>query len=501
MDITVFLSLTVVVFLAVIIFYGRNEERKRMLQKIPGAPSLPLIGTALPILYRRKEDRMTWIEEILEKYKPLILWYFGNRPFVNISSPELIEVVLRNTQLIDKAFLYDLFHSWLGTGLLTSSGAKWHQHRKIITPTFHFSILEGFITIFAEKSEILVRKLQKEVGRGPFFIRQYVSNCALDIICETAMGTSVNAQDEGFSEYVTAINKMTDVLSDRMANPLLYPEFIFKLTPYYWTHKKCLKVLNGFVNKIIQERKEERKKSKVTQTSEDADIGKKKRVPFLDTLLDASEDDNKLTDTDILEEVHTFMFEGHDTVSAAMTWLLFELGHHPEIQEEAYKEVQDIFQGSDRVPTMADLNNMNYLERVIKESLRLHPSVIYFVREAHQDFELGGYTIPAGTNIDFSVPFIHRNPEIFPNPRCFNPDNFLPDRVVNRHPYAYIPFSAGPRNCIGQRFALLEEKVVLSYLLRHYRFRTVNKREDSKFKLEMINTPVKPIQLIIEARN
>jgi cytochrome P450 len=112
----------------------------------------------------------------------------------------------------------------------------------------------------------------------------------------------------------------------------------------------------------------------------------------------------------------------------------------------------------------------------------------------------GGYTIPAGCSVRISAFLNHRNPDQFPNPEKFDPDNFLPERVVKRHPFAYIPFSAGPRNCIGQKFALLEEKTMLSYILRHYSLRSLDKREDINLVMELIMRPEKGIRLSITPR-
>ncbi|KAJ9600527.1 hypothetical protein L9F63_026336, partial [Diploptera punctata] len=196
---------------------------------------------------------------------------------------------------------------------------------------------------------------------------------------------------------------------------------------------------------------------------------KRKKMAFLDLLLESSENGGNLTDEEIREEVDTFMFEGHDTTSAAISWLLHTLSINEECQEKIYKELQSIFGESDRTPTMKDLNEMKYLERVIKEMLRLCPSVPLFGRILKKDVQIDGHTLPAGLLVGFLVILIHRNPEYFPDPEEFNPDNFLPERVAARHPYAYIPFSAGPRNCIGQKFAILEEKTILSNIIRNYK--------------------------------
>ena len=112
----------------------------------------------------------------------------------------------------------------------------------------------------------------------------------------------------------------------------------------------------------------------------------------------------------------------------------------------------------------------------------------------------GGYDIPAGCSFNLHIYNVHRNPDQFPNPEKFDPDNFLPERVVKRHPYAYIPFSAGPRNCIGQKFALAEEKTVLSYVLRNYKVKSLDKREDITLMGELILRPEKGINVTITPR-
>ncbi|KAK7864371.1 hypothetical protein R5R35_010970 [Gryllus longicercus] len=194
------------------------------------------------------------------------------------------------------------------------------------------------------------------------------------------------------------------------------------------------------------------------------------------------------------------MFEGHDTTSASLCWTLFLLGNYPDVQEKVFEEQASIFQDSGRQPNTQDLAEMKYLERVIKESLRLYPSVPIIARYLTEDVTVGEHLFPKGSNAILHIYHAHRNPKYFPNPEAFNPDNFLPERVQGRHPYAYVPFSAGSRNCIGQKFALLEEKTVLSAVLRRFRVRALDAPSDVRLYGELVLRPQGGIRLVIEPR-
>nr|CAD7203223.1 unnamed protein product [Timema douglasi] len=194
------------------------------------------------------------------------------------------------------------------------------------------------------------------------------------------------------------------------------------------------------------------------------------------------------------------MFEGHDTTTAAVCWSLFLLGLNPLIQDRVQTELDDLFQGSTRSVTMKDLQEMKYLEQVIKESLRLYPSVPFIARKIDQDVQLGEYTIPAGCTLYIPIYHVHRNPDYFPHPEEFNPDHFEAEKVQTRHPYAYIPFSAGPRNCIGQKFALLEEKTLLASILRQFDVISMEAKETVGMTLELVLRPIHGMNVKLRRR-
>ncbi|XP_039606896.1 cytochrome P450 4V2-like isoform X1 [Polypterus senegalus] len=451
----------------------------------PG-PTFPIVGNALHF----KTGGGEFFNQIIHytnefRDAPLLRLWVGVLPFVVLYHPENVEVLLSSSKHIDKSYLYKFLHPWLGKGLLTSTGDKWRSRRKMLTPTFHFSILAEFLEVMNEQSEILVEKLRKQVGKEPFNCFNYFTLCALDIICETAMGKSVYAQSNSDSEYVHAIYRISDIIQKRQKMPWFWPNFAFYLFGEGREHDKCLKILHSFTLDVIAE-----KTGNITYTDADSKDSKRKRRAFLDMLLNATDENGeRLSNEDIREEVDTFMFEGHDTTAAALNWALYLLACYPEEQKKVQNELNEVFGNSSRHVSMDDLKKLKYLECVIKESLRLYPSVPMFARTICEDCNIAGHEIPKGVNAIIIPYSLHRDPKWFPDPEKFNPERFLPENSSHRHPFAFVPFSAGLRNCIGQRFAIMEEKVILSTVLRHFEVESKQRREELDLTGELILRP------------
>ena len=217
----------------------------------------------------------------------------------------------------------------------------------------------------------------------------------------------------------------------------------------------------------------------------------------MDLLLDLKTE-GKLDLNDIREEVDTFMFEGHDTSATSTMWTLYLLGRHPDIQEKARNEVNTHW-GSAEILPAEDLSSLKYLECCLKESLRLYPSVPQVMRILDTPVKLDeNYTIPAKSWVHMPIVQLHRDPEQWPEPDKFDPDRFQPEVAALRHPYAYLPFSAGSRNCIGQRFALMEIKTIVAYLLRHFSWESVQAESEMKPGLQMVLVPTAGVHLAMK---
>uniref|UniRef100_A0A182SXP3 Uncharacterized protein n=1 Tax=Anopheles maculatus TaxID=74869 RepID=A0A182SXP3_9DIPT len=291
---------------------------------------------------------------------------------------------------------------------------------------------------------------------------------------------------------------------NRLQKLWLHPDIIFRCTEQYREQQKCLDILHKFSYRMITERRAiiqagHTKSGMQVDANNNSDATEpqhsstgRKQLAFLDLLIEASDGGRVLSDTDIREEVDTFILGGHDTTATSISWTLFLLGTEPSIQAKAVQEIEHVMGGdTDRWPTMRELNEMRYLEACIKEALRLYPSIPIIGRRLTEDVQLAENVLPAGTNAVIVVYQLHRDPTVFPNPERFNPEHFLSDATnvtskKPRHPFAYIPFSAGPRNCIGQKFGALEAKAVLVSVLRRYRVEAVDRREDLTLYGELV---------------
>ncbi|KAF4525167.1 hypothetical protein B566_EDAN014758 [Ephemera danica] len=469
-----------------------------------------------------------------------------HKPMVVITRARDLESVLQGMTHHTKSENYRFLHDWMGLD------EKWRVHRKVLTPAFHFNILHEFLPIFNKHAlkltECLAAEPDSTAPKG-FNIFPYSSLCSLDIICESSMGCRIDAQSNRKSPYVQAIIKLSELTVRRYFTPWLRLDPLFNFTP---TKREYDQNLN-----VITERRKYQKSrgfSNLTSEPEDNDGGRR-RLAFLDLLLAAEADGSQfMTQKDIRDQVSTFMFEGHDTVSTATCWVLFILGTYPDAQRRVVEELEEVFGDSGRAPDMADLAklkylerciketlriypsvpfferrapdmadlaNLKYLERCIKETLRIYPSVPFFERSIESDAQTEYHMIPSGCTVSVNVYMLHRDPEFWPDPEKFDPDRFLPENSQGRHPYSYVPFSAGPRNCIGnvrqqrdamqsdsevlcvagQKFALLEEKVVVSTVLRRFRVEAAHSRDEADLQINLVLRPGNGLHLRLYDRD
>ncbi|XP_077539094.1 cytochrome P450 4c3-like isoform X4 [Haemaphysalis longicornis] len=312
---------------------------------------------------------------VLFKKHGIHMFFMGTTLSVSLQKAEYIEEVLSSNTLLAKGPEYGMLHSWLGSGLLTSTGKKWRTRRRLFTPAFHFRILEDFIPTINFQSQILAKKLGTLTREGKLFdIVPLVTLCTLDIICETIMGTSIRAQYDVGSPYVKAVNRLGELFIQRMMNPLSESEFFFKQTAMGKEYNTCLNTLHSFTRKVIAERKQSLQGEGYAEPAHDNGPEKqtafKQKRPFLDLLINEHlKNPKSITEEDIREEVDTFMFEGHDTTAVGISWALFLIGHQPREQQKIHDELDAIFRNdTERHVTPEDLKEMRKRSEYIHQS-------------------------------------------------------------------------------------------------------------------------------------
>ncbi|XP_032594830.1 cytochrome P450 4d10 isoform X1 [Drosophila grimshawi] len=488
----------------------RRRRAYELAALLPGPKTLPLLGNVNLFLGLEPSQVLLVIVELAEKYGDTFKLKMGFNFSFMMFKPRDVEVVLGSTFLLDKAMEYDFLSDWLNEGLLVSGGRKWHQRRKIITPAFHFRILESYVEIFERQTRQMLERLHQARGSdGTNLIElgHAAHLLTLDVICETAMGVSVNAQTNVDSEYVQAVKTISMVLHKRMFNIFYRFDLTYMLTPLARAEKRALNVLHNFTEKIIVQRREELlragQQDTEPQSAGDADVGAKRKMAFLDILLQSTIDDKPLTNMDIREEVDTFMFEGHDTTSSAIMFFFYNIATYPDCQRKCLDEIISVMGKDKESPvTYNMLNKLSYVDLCIKETLRMYPSVPLLGRKVLKECEINGKIIPAGSNIGISPLYLGRREDLFSDPNTFKPERFdVVTSAEKQNPYAYIPFSAGPRNCIGQKFAILEIKAVVANVLRHYEIEFVgNAAEPPVLIAELILRTKDPLMFKLKER-
>ncbi|XP_063927495.1 cytochrome P450 4d2-like [Zophobas morio] len=435
-------------------------QKFKSLSVIPGPRPLPLIGNAFDI-GGTPTALFNNCTKLLNQYGDIFKVFIGNECKVFIANADFLEEIMSSNVYITKSNAYNLLKPFLNDGLLTSGGSKWKKRRKLITPTFHFKILDQFLEVFNSCTDILVTKLSSEVGKDWTDIDPYINLFSLDVICETAMGVKISSQEGKNSEYVQALFRYIENTAVRVFSAWKRFDFLFKFAPEYRLHEKSLVILQKFSTDVIEKRRLKKCQEVVEKTS---DVGMKRRIALLDLLLESDD----LTNDDIKEEINTFMFAGHDTATSGVTFALLALAENPEIQQKVHDEILAVV-GEETYVSMQHLQDTKYLEMVIKEVQRKYSPVPFVERRLEMDASICGVHFPRGTTLSLYLYGVLHNEKYFPDPEKFDPDRFLSHRQSERHNYAFVPFSAGPRNCVGQKFAMLDVKLIIIKILRKFK--------------------------------
>uniref|UniRef100_A0A8C2X3Q5 aromatase n=1 Tax=Cyclopterus lumpus TaxID=8103 RepID=A0A8C2X3Q5_CYCLU len=388
-----------------------------------------------------------------ESYPYAFPLWFG--PFIclfNIHHPDYVKTLFEST----------------GEGLLVSQGQKWFRHRRLLTPGFHFDVLKPYINLMSDSTKTIIHNKSSKITMS-FELFEPVSLMSLDTILKCAFSDNSNCQAEsGRNTYIQAVYDLSNLISLRLRMFPYHSDFLFYISPHGFRFRKARRVAYRHTGKSLK------RLPNINQTGFDQlwHLHKTACVHFFlhFCLLSHLQDEKQqgLADEDIRAEVDTFMFEGHDTTASGLSFILYSLACHPEHQKLCREEILQTLDGKDTF-AWEDLSKMPYTTMCIKESLRLYPPVPATSRVTTKPMTFcDGRTLPKGCHLLASVFGIHRNAAIWENPHVFDPLRFLPENVSKRPPHAFVPFGAGPRNCIGQNFAMNELKVATALTLKRY---------------------------------
>uniref|UniRef100_A0A3B5BBI5 Leukotriene-B(4) omega-hydroxylase 2-like n=1 Tax=Stegastes partitus TaxID=144197 RepID=A0A3B5BBI5_9TELE len=419
------------------------------------------------------EEGLLQVDDLVRRYKHSCCWFIG--PFyhlVRLFHPDYVKPLLMAPASITvkDELIYDHLRPWLGQSLLISNGEEWSRKRRLLTPAFHFDILKNYVAKFNSSTNTMHDKWRRLVAEGRTTLEMFdhITLMTLDSLLKCAFSHNSNCQ-ESTSEYVSAIVQLSDLIIDRRQNILHHWDWIYWRTQQGKQFKQALSIVHRFTREVVQKR---RALIDQTETQPDRTTAPQRKKDFVDIILLSEDEDGRgLSDEEIQAEANTFMFAGHDTTASAICWTLYNLARHAHYQEQCRQEVMDLMQGRDRdAIEWEDLSNLPFTTMCIRESLRLHSPVQAVTRRYTQDMALpGGRTVPQGAICLVSIYGTHHNPAAWTNPHEFNPLRFDPTSTRSRASHAFIPFSSGPRNCIGQKFALAELRVVVALTLLRFR--------------------------------
>ncbi|KAL6423973.1 hypothetical protein ACFW04_009718 [Cataglyphis niger] len=420
----------------------------KMINPLPGPKALPLVGSAFYFLQKNPNEILVSLLKLMRNYSSPFQVWIGNKLFIGIYEPDQIKIVLQNRHCLNKSVLYKLIEPTLGkASILTAPTSIWTKNRKISALNFNTNMLRGFFDIFVEQSLILADKFKKiELKGREIDLFEPLSLCTMTTAYNTILGVNLDSRLDIIRQCCETIISCKKSLSYRFKNIFLYSNIIFNLTDFGRKQQKSLNFIHSFVDKSAE------------------------------------------------------------TTAITVNFVIFIFANFPEIQEKAYKELLEIYgmETPRSVPVKyEDLQHMNYLDRVIKETLRLFPVVPVIARRLTEDIKIGKNILPKGADVVLALGKVHRNKKYWPNPLVFDPDRFLPERLENSQSYYYMPFSNGPRNCIGMKYAMISIKVILATLIRTFVFKVDESIgiDKIKLKLEVLLSPLEPLKVKIEKRN
>ena len=382
-----------------------------------------------------------------------------------INNPEDIKrVMLSNHRNYTKGSGMDRVKILLGNGIMTSEGAFWRRQRRMMQPAFHRRIIDQFSQLISDVNRAWAQKWALQADRGePINVTDETSELTLDIVLKSIFGSDL-------ARLVARLGENPfEVVAKEQTRDL---KFAFRF-----------RGLGRLVAEVMARRRQENES----------------HFDFLAMLMDARdrETDQAMDDRELIDEVLTLIVAGHETTAAALTWTWYLLSENPAAEARLQAE-------ADQAPDLLTFGleaaeALIYTHQVAQESLRLYPPGWLLTRRTIEPDTLGGFPIPARTEVFISPYLLHRNPQFWANPQDFEPQRFAGIDAKERHKFAYIPFAVGPRHCIGENIAMFEILVHLQHMAKRFRFVRVD-QEPIELEAQINLRPRSQLMMMVQKR-
>lgn len=443
----------------------------------PGPKGIPVLGVISDI---SKQGMVEFYYNVWKEHGDIAHMMAGPLHQFLITRPDDIHhVMVKNADNYMKLVSHAKLRAVLGNGLLPTEGdSLWRRQRKLMQPTYTPNGIRQFADIMVDAGQQLMLKWNKEYAGGkPFDLNLAMLEVTMSIISRSMFGIDIS---DDFAETGHALIELLEYVSKSSSAIFDVPLFI--PTARNVRVKQAKEHIDSYIMNIIQTRRKE-------------GLGN----DLLSMLMSAKDEETgeMMTDEQLRDEVLITFFAGHETTASMLTWLYYFLSQDSSYEQRLHAELATVLGG--KSPTLEDLSSLKYTRMLMDETLRLRSPVFITARDVLEDDMVGGYAIPKGSMV-LIYPFgTHRHPDYWERPDEFYPDHFLPEVANTRPRYAYYPFGAGPRICIGNHFALMEGVILIAIISQAFRIRVMN---DQEIKLKSVGVlkPTEPIIATIEAR-
>ncbi|KAH9417630.1 Cytochrome P450 3A4 [Dermatophagoides pteronyssinus] len=434
-----------IILISVLYWYIRTTYSYWSSRGINGPPIVPFLGN----FFLPHKPIALLHQNYIRRYGKFFGMYQGRKPILCIADPVIIKrILVQDFPMFRNRIKQTVRHKIFAQNLVNARDEAWKRIRSILSPMFTSSKMKKMESMIDQCADSMIHVLDNFAKKQEsFLVHNVMGNFTMDVIAKCAFATDTNAHNDKENIFIFFMDMSSHVIQQRRKNESKQHEDMLELMirAEHGKDKSFEKDDKFDSHHVNQDEEEIQQEKKIFQEI----IGSK-----------------FLNEEEIIAQSMIFLLAGYETTASTLTFCIYELAKHPEVQNKLYDEIKTIGDSLD----LNNLMKLPYLDAVISETLRKHPPALALGREAMEEYHIPEYNFTIEKNQALIIPVyaIHHDPQYYPDPETFNPDRFLPENRQNIIPYTYLPFGGGPRNCIGMRFALSEAKLGLANILKNF---------------------------------